>query len=93
MTRSAYGLSLVVCIGGFVICQILQLALTLGPVVLVASFGPPEGWLVVLQQVASLVLLVALPLTACIAARAYVDLRCRTEGYDLVRRQEDRGLL
>ena len=92
LTRAAYGLALVVCIGGFVISQILQLALTLGPLVLLASFQLPEGWLVVVEQLASLVLLVALPLTACIAARAYVELRCRTEGYDLVRRQVDRGL-
>ena len=92
LTRSAYGLSLVVCIGGFVICQILQLALTAGPLLLLAAFQPPEGWLLVAQQLASLVLLVALPLTACIAARAYVELRCRAEGFDLVRRQGDHGL-
>jgi hypothetical protein len=92
LTRSAYGLSLVVCVGSFVICQILQFALTVGPILLLASFQPPEGWLVAAQQLASLVLLVALPLTACIAARAYVELRCRAEGYDLVRRQVDHGL-
>jgi hypothetical protein len=93
LTRTAYGLSLVVCVGGFVICQILQLALTAGPLLLLAAFQPPEGWLLVAQQLASLVLLVALPLTACIAARAYVELRCRAEGFDLVRRQVDHGLV
>ena len=92
LTRAAYGVALVTCIGSFIISQVLQLALTAGPVVLVASFQPPEGWLLVVEQLASLVLLVALPLTACIAARAYVELRCRTEGFDLVRRQGERGL-
>ena len=93
LSRGAYGLALVTVIGGWVISQLLQIALTLGPVLLVASFQPPEGWVLVAQQVASLVLLVTLPLTACIAARGYVELRCRTEGFDLVRRQEERGLV
>lgn len=93
LSRAAYGLALVTVIGGWVISQLLQVALTLGPVLLVASFQPPDGWVLVAQQVASLVLLVTLPLTACIAARGYVELRCRTEGFDLVRRQEERGLV
>ena len=93
LSRAAYGVALVTAVGSFVISQVLQLALTAGPVLLVASFQPPEAWLIVVRQAASLVLLVVLALTACIAARAYVELRCRTEGYDLIRRQGDRGLL
>ena len=92
LSRGAYGLALVCVFGGWVISQLLQLALTLGPLLLVASFQPPEGWVLALQQLASLVLLVTWPLTACVAARAYVELRCRTEGFDLVRRQVARGL-
>ena len=34
-------------------------------------------------------LLVTEPLTACIAARAYLDLRCRRDGVDLALRQND----
>lgn len=83
LTRGAYGVALVVCIGGFVITFVLQFALTLGPLLLLAAVSIPEGWLVVVEQASSLVLLIALPVTACIAARAYVDLRCRTEGLDL----------
>jgi hypothetical protein len=92
LTRSAYGLSLVVCVGGFVIAQVLQVALTVGPLLLLTWFQPPEGWMVAAEQAASLVLLVTVPLTACIAGRAYVELRCRAEGLDLRRRQEARGL-
>ena len=33
-------------------------------------------------------LLLTEPLTACIAARAYLDLRCRRDGVDLVLRQQ-----
>jgi len=32
-------------------------------------------------------------LIACISARAYIDLRCRAEGFDLLRRQEARALV
>ncbi len=92
LTRAVYGTALVVVFGGLVITQVLQVALVAGPILLVASFQPPDGWLLALEQVTSLVLLVVMPLTACIAARAYVELRCRVEGIDLVRWQERRGL-
>ncbi|MFZ4519191.1 MAG: hypothetical protein ACOYOP_12430 [Microthrixaceae bacterium] len=93
LVRPAYGPALVVVVGGLVITQVLQIALVAGPVLLVASFQPPEGWLLAVEQVTSLVLLIAMPLTACIAGRAYVELRCRVEGIDLIRWQERRGLV
>jgi hypothetical protein len=90
--RGAYGTALAVCFGGFAITVVLRFALALGPLVLVAMLGLPDGWLLALQQASSLTLLVTMPLTACIAARAHVDLRCRVEGFDLVRREVARGL-
>jgi hypothetical protein len=48
--------------------------------------------LMLVQQVASLVLLVTQPLTACIAGRLYVELRCRGEALDLERRRVAQGL-
>jgi hypothetical protein len=92
LAKGGYGLALAVCFGGFAITFVLRFALGLGPSVLVALIGLPEGWLLVLEQISALTLLITLPLTACIAARAYVDLRCRVEGFDLVRREEARGL-
>lgn len=93
LTRAAYPNAVVVVFGGFVISQVLRVALVLGPVALASSFSLSEGLLLGLEQLGLLVLLVAEPLTACIAAQAYVELRCRTEGMDLERRRVARGLV
>jgi hypothetical protein len=93
LARSSYGTALAVSFGGFVVTSILQLALLLGPTFLVGMFTVSESVLVLVQQVASLVLLVTQPLTACIAARAYVELRCRSEALDLERRRVAQGLV
>lgn len=93
LTRPVYGAALVVVVGGLVITVVLQLALVAGPIALLSSFQLPAGWLLAVEQASSLVLLVTMPLTACIAARAYVEFRCRSEGIDLVRWQERRGLV
>ncbi len=92
LAKGAYGNALAICFGGFVITSVVRFALALGPIVLVSMLGLPEGWLLVIDQASSLTLLVTLPLIACIAARAHVDLRCRVEGFDLVRREAERGL-
>jgi hypothetical protein len=92
LTRPAYGTALVVCLGGLVITWVLQAVLTVGPVVLLSFFPVPAGWAVVAERAGGLVQLVTVPLTACIAARAYVELRCRVEGADLLRRMQARGL-
>ncbi|UDY37143.1 hypothetical protein [Dermatobacter hominis] len=92
LSRGAYGLALAVCFGGFAITFVLRFALSLGPMALVALLGLPDQWAIVLEQASALTLLITMPLTACIAARAHVDLRCRVEGLDLVRREEARGL-
>lgn len=86
LSRRAYGVALAVSIGGFMISMLLRIALLLGPSVLVAAMSMPKQVEVLVEQAASLTLLVTLPLTACIAARAYVELRCRVEGLDLRRR-------
>lgn len=92
LSRATYGNALAVCFGGFIITSVVRVALAVGPIALVQMLGLPEGWFLVVDQVGSLTLLITLPLTSCIAARAYVDLRCRAEGFDLVRRQDARGL-
>jgi hypothetical protein len=82
-----------VAVGGFFIVAILQVALYLGPAALTALFIPSEAAVLVVQQVSMLVLLITQPLTACIAARAYVELRCRSEALDLDLRGQEIGLL
>lgn len=93
LARHDYGLAVVVALGGLVLTQVLQSALVLGPLWLVSTFSPPEGWLVAVGQLGSLVVLVTMPLTACIAARTWVELRCRVEGVDLRRRGVRLGLV
>lgn len=90
--RGAYGTALAVSVGGFAITVVLRLALLLGPTALVVMLGLPGSLVVLLQQASALTLLITLPLTACIAARAHVELRCRLEGDDLVRRARARDL-
>jgi len=92
LAKASYLNALAVSFGGFLITSTVRSALAVGPTALVQLLGLPEGWFLVLDQVGSLTLLITLPLTACIAARALVDLRCRAEGFDLVRRQDARGL-
>ncbi len=92
LARQSYGTALVVSFGGFCITTVLRVALGAGPLALVSMLGLPSEWLVAIDQAASVTLLVTMPLTACIAARAHVDLRCRADGFDLVRREEARGL-
>ena len=92
LARSSYGTALAVSVGGFLVTSILQFALLLGPAFLVGMFTVSESVLVLVQQVASLVLLVTQPLTACIAGRTYVELRCRAEALDLERRRVAQGL-
>lgn len=93
LARASYGTALGVSVGGFVIATILQFALLLGPAALVSAFAVSEGVLLLVQQITSLVLLVTQPLTACIAGRAYVEFRCRSEGLDLHRRRASLGLV
>jgi len=93
LARSAFGTALAVSFGGFVITTVLRMSLLLGPAALVLMLGLPDVWITVAQQATSLVLLVTLPLTACIAARVHVDMRCRARGLDLFCRSAARGLL
>jgi hypothetical protein len=67
-------------------------SLWVGPVLLAGQFVTSESVLLVVQQVSLLTLLVVQPLTACITARAYVELRCRAEGLDIQLRRERLGL-
>lgn len=93
LTRSAYGVALVVAIGGTVLTLVLVTALLVGPTWLLAAYSVPEAVLLVASQLGSLVVLVTWPLTACVSARAWVELRCRVEGADIRRRAAERHLL
>ncbi|MFV0316613.1 MAG: hypothetical protein ACK5O2_06585 [Microthrixaceae bacterium] len=79
--------------GAFMISAILQIAVYAGPVLLASNFVASESVLIVIQQVSLLALLVTQPLTASIAARAYVELRCRSEALDLSLRARELGIL
>jgi len=92
LSRRSYGQAMAIAFGGFCITSVLRVALGAGPLVLVSMLGLPAEWLLVIDQATSVTLLITMPLTACIAARAHVDLRCRAEGFDLVRRKAARGL-
>jgi hypothetical protein len=87
-----YGTAIGISFGGFLIAVVLQVSLWVGPVLLAGQFVTSESVLLVVQQVSLLTLLVVQPLTACITARAYVELRCRAEGLDIQLRRERLGL-
>lgn len=88
--RHALGFAMVVSLGGLAISVVLRAALWVGPLALV-SVAVPSGLVAVLvARLGALVLLVTEPLVACIAARAWLELRCRTEGYDLERWRDAR---
>jgi len=82
-----------VSIGSFVISTVLQVSLYAGPVLLASYFISSESALLAVQHVALLTLLVTQPLTAAIAARAYLEFRCRSEALDLALRRRDLGLV
>jgi hypothetical protein len=78
-----YGRSLAVVSGGVVITLVLGLSLSAGPAALVMALDPESPLVTLVSAAGAAVVLVTSPLTACIAGRAYVDLRCRVEGWDL----------
>ncbi len=92
LSRRSYGRALGICVGGLAITVVLQFVVLLGPFTLVSSFGVGGTVATVVSQAAGLVVLVTVPLTACIAARAWIDLRSRAEGVDLLARATERGL-
>lgn len=83
LTRSRYGNALVICFGSLVISQVLRISLTAGPALLLSSFALSDAAIGLVARLGTLILLLAEPLTACIAARAYLDLRARRDGLDL----------
>lgn len=82
-----YGRALVIVIGSLVLSQLLRVSFTLGPAALVGLLGGTEEMMVWAQRLSSAVVVVVEPITACIAAAAYLDFRCRSEGLDLLRRR------
>lgn len=90
LTKRNYGRALLVVAGSLVISQVLRSSFTLGPSAIAALLGGSDTLIVTLQRVSSAIVVVVEPLTACIAASAYLDLRCRNEAFDLVRRRQGR---
>jgi hypothetical protein len=88
LTRPEYGRALVISFGGLVITSVIRWSFAFGPTALVDSLAPASPLVEVLAVATPAILLVTEPLTACIAARAYLDLRCRREGLDLSMRRE-----
>lgn len=83
LTRARFGNAILICLGSLVVSQILRLSLTAGPALLLSSFGLSDLVVGIVSRLGSLILLLAEPITACIAARAYLDLRARRDGLDL----------
>lgn len=90
VSRAGYGRMLAVVLGGLCISQILRISFYAGPLALTATFSTDAGVLAAVGQLGALVVLIAEPFTACVAARAYLDQRCRSEGLDLRRRMSER---
>jgi len=88
LTRPSFGRALVISFGGLCISLVIRLSLSFGPAALALSLDPTSPLVEFLGAASTAVLLVTEPLTACIAARAYLDLRCRREGWDLAMRQD-----
>lgn len=88
LSTAEFGRALVISFGGVVITGVIQMSLSFGPAALVASLDPASPLVTVVIAAGAAVVLVTEPLTACIAARAYVDLRCRVDGWDLELRRD-----
>ncbi len=88
LTRSEYGRALGISFGGLCITQVIRWSLSAGPAALTMSLDPTSPLVGVFSALSTAVLLLTEPLTACIAARAYLDLRCRRDGWDLGQRHE-----
>lgn len=88
LTRPQYGRALVISFGALCIAQVIRWSLSVGPTVLLTSLDPASRLVGLFTAMSSGVLLLTEPLTACIAARAYLDLRCRRDGVDLALRHD-----
>ena len=88
LTRPQFGRALGISFGGLCIAQVIRWSLSWGPTALILSLDPASPLVGLFTALSSAVLLITEPLTACIAARAYLDLRCRRDGVDLVLRQQ-----
>lgn len=73
-------------IGGLVVVWIVRIILFVGPLGLVAVMGLPEAALSIVANLSAVAMIVLQPLTAAMAAAAYLALRIRSEGLDLVER-------
>ncbi len=92
LTSSQYGRSLVLCTSALVLSWVIRLSFSAGPTMLIASLDPTSSLVGLVGALSSAVTLLTEPLTACIAARSYLDLRCRRDGYDLELRRARLGL-
>lgn len=88
LARACYSQAIGIFFGGLAISLALRLSLTIGPLVLIANFVATESMQTVLFHAVGAVVLVVEPLTAVIAARAYLELSNVRFGADLYRRVE-----
>ncbi len=92
LSRRSPWIALGVVAGGLFLTVVVQMVVLAGPLLLIQSLGVGGTVALVVQQAAGLVVLVTVPLTSCIAARAWIEFRCRAEGADLEDRMVLRGL-
>ena len=90
LARRQLGRAMAIVLGGLIISQVLRLSFSVGPAAIVSVVDPSATAAALAERLGSIVGVVVEPLTACIAVRAYLDLRCRVEGVDLVRRRAER---
>jgi len=83
LSRRNIGVALGVVALGLFLTLVIQLVVMAGPLLLGSALGIDGTAGLVVQQASGLVALVTVPLTACFAARAWVEFRCRSEGADL----------
>lgn len=70
-------------LGGLVLLSLVRVVLLAGPMMLAQLLGAPKVLLTVLADAAGILLVFVQPLTATLAAGAYVMFRTRAEGLDL----------
>lgn len=86
LAAASTGLAAGLYLGGLLVVWIVRFVLFVGPLALVAVLGLPDAAFSWVVDLGPLTLLVLQPLTATMAGAAYLALRTRSEGLDLMAR-------
>lgn len=93
LATASLGFAMGLFIGGVVIQWIVRITLLLGPLLLAAMLSLPDGAWSLLFSLVGVTSMVLQPLTATMAAAAYLALRIRSEGLDLRERIDTVGVV